>query len=183
MSEINNKQVDGTKDVDTVMPMYNLIEYSDIYLRTSGRLQQYHRDEPAIDNNGRIGDFPADNNNSISFKFKEKITGKAGTDGTKGVNIMVLLKYISDFWRTLAVPLINRGINFILNWFANCFLVDGIATNHVGTFIKLMQSVMIYRNFIDSRLEHLKYGLKRTSNWNKYDSKITTETQINILII
>ena len=38
MSEINNKQVDGTKDVDTVMPMYNLIEYSDIYLRTSGRL-------------------------------------------------------------------------------------------------------------------------------------------------
>ena len=104
MSEINNKQVDGTKDVDTVMPMYNLIEYSDIYLRTSGRLQQYHRDEPAIDNNGRIGDFPADNNNSISFKFKEKITGKAGTDGTKGVNIMVLLKYISDFWGILAVP-------------------------------------------------------------------------------
>ena len=96
---------------------------------------------------------------------------------------MVLLKYISDFWGILAVPLINRGINFILNWFANCFLVDGIATNHVGTFIKLMQSVMIYRNFIDSRLEHLKYGLKRTSNWNKYDSKITTETQINILII
>ena len=145
MSEINNTQVDGTKDVDAVMPMYNLIEYSDIYLRTSGRLQKYHRDEPAIDNNGRIGDFPADNNNnSISLKFKEKITGKAGTDGTKGVNIMVLLKYISDFWRTLAVPLINRGINYILNWFANCFLNDGTATNQVGTFIKLMQNVMIY---------------------------------------
>ena len=57
---------------------------------------------------------------------------------------MVLLKYISDFWGTLAVPLINRGINIILNWFANCFLVDGTATNQVGTFMKMMQNVMIY---------------------------------------
>ena len=52
------------------MPMYNLIEYSDSYSKTSGSLCQYYRDEPFLDDNGAIADFPADNNNSASFKFK-----------------------------------------------------------------------------------------------------------------
>ena len=52
------------------MPIYNLIEYSDVYLKTSGSLSQYYRDEPALDNNDNIIDFSDDNNNSTSFKFK-----------------------------------------------------------------------------------------------------------------
>ena len=52
------------------MPIYNLIEYSDPYLTTSGSLWQYYRDEPALNDNGEIIDFPADNN-SASFKFKQ----------------------------------------------------------------------------------------------------------------
>ena len=52
------------------MPMYNLIEYSDTYLKTSGSFWQYYRDEPALDVNNNIIDFPANNNNSISFKFR-----------------------------------------------------------------------------------------------------------------
>ena len=52
------------------MPMYYLIEYSDAYLKTSGSLWQYYRDELALDNNNNIIDFPANNNNSILFKFK-----------------------------------------------------------------------------------------------------------------
>ena len=43
------------------MPMYNLIEYSDAYLKTSGSLCQYYRDEPALENNGNIIGFPANN--------------------------------------------------------------------------------------------------------------------------
>ena len=53
------------------MPMYNLIEYSDAYSKTSGSLWQYYRDEPALNANGRIIDFPANNSNSASFKFKQ----------------------------------------------------------------------------------------------------------------
>ena len=65
ISEINNTQVDNAKDIDIVMPMYNLIEYSDNYAKTSGSLWQYYRDEPNI--------VLA---NSESFKSKIKITGK-----------------------------------------------------------------------------------------------------------
>ena len=77
--------------------LYNLIEYSDIYSKTSGGLWQYYRDEPALDINKNIIDFPG-SNNSILFKLKEKITGQTGNDGIKDVEIMVPLKYLSIFW-------------------------------------------------------------------------------------
>ena len=57
-----------------VMPMYNLVEYSDVYLKTSGSLWQYYKDEPALDNSNNIVVFPSNNNNSISFEFKQQIT-------------------------------------------------------------------------------------------------------------
>ena len=94
--EINNTQVDNAKDIDTVMPMYNLIEYSDNYVKTSGSLQQYYRDEP----NNNLGD-------SESFKFKVKIMGKTpASDNEKDVEIMVPLKYLSNFWRTLEMVMV-----------------------------------------------------------------------------
>ena len=76
LSQINNAQVDDTRDIDVVMPMYKLLEYSKIYFKTSGSLWQYHRDEPALNNNDVIIGFLADNNNSILFKFKKKQQGK-----------------------------------------------------------------------------------------------------------
>ena len=98
VSEINNTQVDDAHVIDIVMPRYNLIEYSDIDLETSGNLWQY-RGEPALNNNNII-DFPPDNNNSISFKCLKKIAGQIGNDDTKDVEIMVPLKYLSNFWKT-----------------------------------------------------------------------------------
>ena len=88
ISEINNTQIDNAKDIDSVMPMNNLIEYSDNYAKTSGSLWQYFRDEPD-DNN--IED-------SKSFKSKIKITGKTpnnnnNNNNEKDVEIMVPLKY------------------------------------------------------------------------------------------
>ena len=70
--EINNTQIDNAKDIDIVMSMYNLIESSDDYSKTSGSLWHYYRDEPYLNANGAIADFPADSNNSALFKFKKQ---------------------------------------------------------------------------------------------------------------
>ena len=91
ISEINNTQIDSAKDIDIVMPMYNLIEYSDNYAKTTGSLWQYCKDIPARNNaNNAIVIFSEDNITD-SFKFKAKITGQTGNDGTKDVEIMVPL--------------------------------------------------------------------------------------------
>ena len=84
ISEINNKEIDHAKDIDVVILMYNLIEYSDSYLETSGRLWQYYSDEPIISNDGVTTDV-RDDHDSASFKSKQKITGQTGTDGAKDV--------------------------------------------------------------------------------------------------
>ena len=65
ISEINNTQINNAKDIDIVMPMYNLIEYSDNYSKISESLWQCYRDEPFFDNNGAIADFRADNNSAF----------------------------------------------------------------------------------------------------------------------
>ena len=96
ISEINNTQVYNAKDIDIVMPIHNLIEYSDNYSKTSGSLLQYCKDIPAVDNNNAIVNFP-ENNLTDSFNFKVKMTDQTGDDGTKNVKIVVLLKYLSNF--------------------------------------------------------------------------------------
>ena len=113
ISEIINAKVDNPKDIDIVMPMYNLIEYSNNYAKTSGSLWQYCKAIPAVNNNNAIVDF-TENNLTDSFNFKSKISCQTGNGGTKDVEIMVPLKYVSNFWRTLEMPLINCEINLIL---------------------------------------------------------------------
>ena len=95
------------------MPMYNLVEYSDYYTKMSGSLWQYYRDEPFLNNNGTIADFPADNNDSTSFKFKTKIAARIGNYGTKNVKIRLPLKYLINFWKSLEMPLINCEIDLV----------------------------------------------------------------------
>ena len=73
------------------MPIYNVIEYSDNYSKTSGSLCQYYRDNAAVNNNCEIVDFGG-GNLSDTFNFKVKITGQTDDDETKGVAIMVPLK-------------------------------------------------------------------------------------------
>ena len=108
ISEINNTQIDNAKDIDIVMPMYNLIECKDNYAKTTGSLWQFFRDEPVADD---------DIEETESFKSKKKITGKTrSNDNKKDVEIMVPLKYLSNFWRTLEMPLINCEVNLILTW-------------------------------------------------------------------
>ena len=105
MSRINNTDIDNAHDIDIVMLMYNLIEYSDNYSKTSGSLWQYYKD----DRNDNIAD-------SESFKSKVKTTGKTPADGnTKDVEIIVPLKELSNFWRTLDIPLITCGVNLFFD--------------------------------------------------------------------
>ena len=145
------------------MPMYNLIKYSDNYSKTSGSLWQYYRDEP----NDNL-------ENSESFKSKIKITGKSPAAGNeKDVEIMVPLKYLSNFWRALEMPLINCEANLILIWSSTCAITNSTGA---GTFkitdTKLSVPVVTLSTQDNSKLlQQLKSGFKRVISWNKYLSK------------
>ena len=156
------------------MSMYNSIEYSDNYSKTSGNLWQYYRDEPALTDAGVISNFHA-TADSASFKFKQKITGVTYHNGTKNVEIMVPLKYLSNFWKTHEMPFINCQINPILTWSDKCALSnDTKSTTFTITDTKLYIPVVTLSTQDNAKLlEQLKSGFKRTINWNKYDPKVS----------
>ena len=175
ISEINNTQIDNAKDINIVMTMYNLVEYSDSYAKTAESLWQHCKDIPARNANGEIITFSEDNTTD-SFKFKAKITGQTGNGGTKDVEIMVPLKYLSSFWRTLEMPLINCYVNLILTWSSNCVLIATAIQNQAATFeitdTKLYVPVVTLSTQENTKfLQQLKSGFKRVINWNKYLSK------------
>ena len=176
ISEINNIQVNNTKDIDFVTPMYNLIKYSDNYSKTSGSLWQYCKDIPAVDNNNNAIVNFAENNLTDSFNFKVKMTGQTGDDGTNNVEIMVALKYLSNFWRTLEMPLINCEINLILTWSTNSVIVSTNVANQNAIFevtdTKLYVPVVTLSTQDNSKMfQQLMSGFKRVINRNKYISK------------
>ena len=123
--KITNTFIDNTENLDIVIPMYNLLDYGKNYKKTTGSFWNYYRDEP----NSGIG---GENNNvnysikdSKSFDYKTSITGKLeGNNTEKEVEIVVPLKYLSNFWRTLNMPLINCEINLILTWSEKCVLTS-----------------------------------------------------------
>ena len=136
ISEINNTQVHNAKDIDIVMPMYNLIEYSDNNVKTTGSLWQYFGDEP-----------DDDLEDSESFKSKIKITGKPPNNGNvKDVEIMVPLKYLSNFWRADEMPLINCEVNLILTWSSTCIITN---SNDAGRFA--ITDTRIYVPLVNTR--------------------------------
>ena len=188
ISKMNGVQTDNAEDLDVIMPMYNLLEYSKNYRKTTGSLWNYYRDEPSD---------PL-SSNSESFKYKTSITGntynigagEAGYDADKvGKNeteITVPLKHLINFCRTLNIPLINCEIELILTWSQNCALADMTAraagNNNdppaIGaptglefqiTDTKLHIPVVTLSKENDKKiLEQLKSGFKRTVKWNKY---------------
>ena len=134
ISKINNTQIDNAEYIDIVMPMYNLIEYSDNYSKTSGSLWQYYKDIPAVNNDGDIVNFN-EANATDSFNFKTKITGQTNDDGEiNDVEIMVPLKYLSNFWRNFEMPLINCEVELTLTWSAKCVIIYTNVANQNPTF-------------------------------------------------
>ena len=168
ISEINNTQIENATDIDIVMPIYNLIEYSNNYAKATGSLWQYSKDIPARNANDEIIVFDV-NNVTDSFNFKVKFPGQTGNNGTKDVEIMVPLKYLSNFWRTLEMPLINCEDNLFLTWSSICVLVaTGIQKIDTNLYVPV---VALSTQENTKFFQQLKSGFKRVINWNKYLSK------------
>ena len=134
ISKINNTQIDNEEYIDIVMTMYNLIKYSDNYSKTSRSLWQYCKEIPAVNNAGNIVESNGANATD-SFNFKTKITGQTNDDGIINVEIMVPLKYLSNFWRTLEMSLINCEVELILTWSAGCVTIYTDVADQNPTFI------------------------------------------------
>ena len=123
ISKINNVLIDEAEDLDIVIPTYNLLEYSKSYSKKPGSLCNYYKDEP---NNSPPNNYNADPiTNSALFKYKTSITGKASsanlenganteqgnTKIKKNIDIVVPIKYLSNFLKTLDIPLINCEVS------------------------------------------------------------------------
>ena len=116
------------------MPMYKLIEYSDNYSKTSGSLWQYCKEIPAVDNANNLVDFNGANATD-SLNFNTKIIGQADDNGRiDNVEIMVPLRYLNNFRRTLEMPLINCEVEFFLTWSADRVIVYSNVSEQVTTF-------------------------------------------------
>ena len=129
ISKINGINIDNAEDLDVVMPMYNLLEYSKNYRKTTGSLWNYYRDES---NSGINNNITHSILNLESFTYRANFmeNGVTHNNLTKNdVRIVVSLKYLSNFWRSLNIPLINCEVELILTWFKNCVLIEKITRN------------------------------------------------------
>ena len=122
-------------------------------------------------------------NATDSFNFKTKITGQTAANKNNGniaarvdIEIMVPLKYLSHFWRTLEMPLINWEVELILAWSAGCVMIYTDDENHAPTFTITETNLYVPVVTLSTQdnaklLPNLKSGFKRTINWNKYVPK------------
>ena len=211
ITRINGELIEDAYDLDTVMSMYNLLEYSRNYRKTIGSLYNYYRDE--------LSDDADDNNfdnikvvNSNTLKYKNKITGNtynvnAGAqgydvnkNGTQEVELAITLKYLGNFWRALNIPLISCEVFLELKWNKNCVItsleqrdIGGGNRDNAPTGATLaindcklyISAVTLSKDDEIKLLTNLKSGFKREIIWNKYRSQMTTEAvnnNLNILI-
>ena len=168
--------------------MYNSIEYNDAYSKTLGSLQQYYRDELALDGKSSITDFPAKVTNRSSFKFKQQITVQTENCGTRDVAVMVQLKDLRNFWKTLEMPLIDCEITFQWTCSKKSIPVAGTAANQVPKYI--ITNIKLYVPAVTlstqeniKLIKQLESDFKRTINWNKYHSEKISQAQNRYLVI
>ena len=105
--------------------------------------------------------------------MKTKITGQTDNDGIINVEIMIPLKCLSNFWRTVEMPLINCEVELILAWSVDCVVIHTDVANHVPTFTITETSLyvpVVTLSIQDNAklLSQLKSGFKRTISWNRY---------------
>ena len=146
MTRINGELIEDADDLDIVMPMYNLLEYSKNYRKTMRSLYNYYRDELSDDaNDNSFGNIKVVNSNT--FKYKNKIIGNtydvdaripnpdgdgqinnpiyiANNEGTQEIELAIPLKYLGNFWRALNIPLISCEVSLKLKWDKNCAITS-----------------------------------------------------------
>ena len=137
---------------------------------------KYCTDIPAVNNNGDIVDFNGANATD-SFNFKTKITGQTDNNGRiDNVEIMVPLKYLSNFWRTLEMSLIKCEVNLNLTWSVDCVIIYTDVANQIPTFSITETNFYVLVVILSTQdhaklLTQLKSRFKRAIRWNKYLSK------------
>ena len=125
VSKINGLRIANAEDLDVVMSMYNLLEYSKNYRKTTGSLWNYYRDEPSSTIGANNITHSILNSESFDYKANFMENGVTHNNLTKNdVKIVVPLKYLSNFWKSLNIPLINCEVELILTWFKNCVLIS-----------------------------------------------------------
>ena len=125
ISKINGVKIDNAENLNVVMPMYNLLEYSKNYRKTTGRLWNYYRDEPCSIIGANNITHSILNSKSFDYKASFMENGVTLDNLTKNdVKVVEPLKHLSNFWRHSDIPLINCEFELILTWFKNCVLID-----------------------------------------------------------
>ena len=211
ITRINNELIEDAEDLDIVMPVYNLLEYSKNYKKTVGSLYNYYRDELSDDNDDAIfGNIEVVNSNA--FKYKNKITGNTyntvvnaanydvNKEGTQKIELAIPLKHLGNFWRALNMPLISCEESLELKWYKNCVIssqeqrqVGGRLRDNAPTGASLtIKDCKLYVPIVTlskddeiKQLTNLKSGFKKEIIWNKYRSQMSTEainSNLNILI-
>ena len=173
--EINDEHADTTENLDIVMSMYNLIEYSNNYQDSSATLYQYKRDEPPADAANNLTQ-----NNSTSFDYKVKLLGNpvvANNIARLNVKIVVPLKYLSNFFRSLEMSLINCKMKLNLTWKKECVLSsnDGNAVFIINDTKLYIPVVTLSKEDNKDFIEQQNKGFQRSIYWNEYKTKEQNE--------
>ena len=178
LTHINDEHVDNADNLDIVIPMYNLNEYSDNYSDTSGSLWQFKRDESPATAAGNPGNVFT--TNSTSSKYKSSFVGESTAVNNNNANRVFQnvkkafpLKYLSNFWRFSEISLINCKINLELNWSKSS--VMSTTGNDVAFKIrnaKLYVPIVTLSSKDKVKLVKILEGFKRPVYWNEYQTKI-----------
>ena len=180
--KINDEHVDTAENLDIVMPIYNLIEYSDNYQNSSAILYQYKRDELPEDD--AVADLTADNSSSFKYKVSLLSNPVAVNNIAKiNVKLVVPLKYLSNFFRLLKMPLINCKTKLNLTWKKKCVLSTG-----VGEAVFIINDTKLYLPVVTLSKEDNKdfikqqnKGFQRSIYWNEYKTKeINEDADVNV---
>ena len=181
-THINDEHVETAEDLDIIMPMYNL--------------WQFKRDESPMNNARNPLNVALDN--SSTFKYRASLLGKATTAAGRDrslndVKIVVPLKYLSNFFRSLEMPLINCKIHVELNWTKDCVMyghntyADGDNDNNRVTTFKITSTklhvpvVTLSTKDNENLAKQLNEAFKRPVYWNEYKSEIETKEADNNL--
>ena len=152
---INDEHVDTAENLDITMPMYNLIEYSDNYQDSSATLYQYKRDEPPEDD--AVADLTVDN--SSSLKYKISLLGNpvvANNIARINVKRVIPLNYLSNFFKSLEMPLINWKIKLKLTWKKECVL-----STDDGNAVFIIYDTKLYVPVVTLSKEDNKYFIEQ----------------------
>ena len=187
IDKINGVEIDNAEDLDIVMNMYNLIEYSNNLTKTYESLFNFSREEK--------NDQALSSVNSKSFKFKTSIYGKSPNDDsintTNEKKIVIPLKHLSRFFRKLNIPLINFEIELILSYEESCALVGVSNNNPLSTDFKIGDAKLyilvlkLNKNAEIKLYELMKNGFEKEIKWYRYECNIIKENNnnnLNVLI-